>query len=207
LKTFYKFAIAAVIATATPVAYATAFTYNGAAASDVDTNPATNVTLTVPDSGVISDLTLFVNLGQPYADDVSIFLSHDGTLVEIYLGMGDTNSSVIDATFDDAAGSSYPANGSAVGTFLPYQSLSAFDGLDINGDWRLQLLDNVVPGDGTPLVAWSISGDADSAVPEPSSMGFVAAGLATLIVGVRRVPKHSKRPGPGNPRAISSRVI
>jgi subtilisin-like proprotein convertase family protein len=196
LNALYKFAIAAAIATTTPFVSATSFSYSGPAASNVDTNPATDVTLTVPDSGLITDLTLFVNLGQPYADDVSIFLSHDGTLVEVYLGIGDTNSSVIDATFDDAAGTSYPANGSAVGTFLPFQSLSAFDGLDINGDWQLQLQDNVIQGDGTPLVAWSISGDVDSEVPEPSSMGLVAAGLAILIVAARRVPKHSKRPGP-----------
>ncbi|MCE9544184.1 MAG: PEP-CTERM sorting domain-containing protein [Planctomycetia bacterium] len=170
------------------VGQARATIYNGPSASDVDTDPATNVSLTVPDSGNIIKVTLSARLSG-FADNVSIWLSHDGVaLLPIYTGEADSfpDSPIIDATWDDAASGPAPASGSAVGTFTPVQPLSAFNGLDVFGTWTLTLKDTGgFPGDGTLLESWSIDVTTDGiqvpGVPEPSSILLVALGAIVLL--------------------------
>jgi PEP-CTERM motif len=189
IQIFRLFLIAILGGVAAP-SHATLFSVAGPPAFNVDTDPATSVYLTGPIGlGYVTSLTLTVTIGEPYADDVSIFLVHGSTTVQVYNGIGDTSDSVIDATFDDLAIDDYPANGSAIGTFRPSpDSLSAFIGHDLDGTWELRILDPIVPGDGTPLLSWSINGDA-VAVPEPSTLALFGAGsglLASLAAWRRR---------------------
>ena len=55
---------------------------------NVDTDPATRVFLDVAQTGSIVDLS--VSLSRPFADDVDIFLIHDGVTVHVYDAIGDT---------------------------------------------------------------------------------------------------------------------
>jgi hypothetical protein len=140
------------------------------------------VFLNVVDPGIVTDLNLSVHIGMPYADDVSIFLANGATVVQVYTGVGDTEESVINATFDDEALSDYPVNGSAIGTFRPSpEALSAFNGMPLAGTWELRLWDLVLADDGTPLLSWSISGETDGEViPEPSTLVLASLGIGLL---------------------------
>lgn len=173
-------------------ASAATMTYNGSAANDVDTMSPTLLTLNVGDTGLLTNLSVYVNIGQYFADDITLSLIHDGITVKLYDGHGDSPYSTIDATFSDSASSSAPYNDSAIGVFLPVQSLSAFYGTNIFGAWTLQLQDFVVPGDETPLYGWSItttSGPLPSpavGVPEPGMLALFGIGLLGLGLARRR---------------------
>lgn len=180
------------IASFSVAAGAATMTYNGSAANSVDTWAPTQLTLNVGDSGLLTNLSVYVNIGQYYADDITLSLIHDGITVKLYDGHGDSPYSVIDATFSDSASSGAPYNDSAIGLFLPVQSLSAFFGTDIFGAWTLELQDFIVPGDQTPLYGWGItttSGLLPSptvGVPEPGMLALFGIGLLGLGLARRR---------------------
>ncbi len=171
----------------------TLFDVSGPSANNVDTNPGTFVSLTAPDLGSIINLSVSVNLDANYADDVSVYLIHGATTVQLYNGIGDTGGSYMNATFADSAASAPPANGTADGTFKPVDSLSAFTGQSLSGTWQLELLDKVVAGDGTNLTSWSISGTAGSAAPEPFTMTLAGAGLGAIALARKRRSKGDSR--------------
>lgn len=171
-------------------ANAATMTYNGSGASSVDTWFPTNLTLSVADTGVLTNLSVFVNIGMPYADDITFSLIHDGITVKMYNGHGDTWQSAINATFSGEALSGAPYNGSATGVFLPAESLSAFYGTNIFGAWTLQLQDFIVPGDETPLYGWGITTTSSPlgsvGVPEPGMLVLFGIGLLGLGLAHRR---------------------
>lgn len=162
-------------------AYATPFSYSGPSASNVDTDSPTFIDMMITNLETITNLTLSVNIGAPWADDIDIFLIHDSVEVHVYNGIGDTFGSFINATFDDAASTNYPAFGAVNGTFKPNPGLlSAFNGLSLNGLWQLKLQDTVVSGDGNSLISWSIQGnsvDNVNNVPEPTVIVLIVSGL------------------------------
>ena len=97
-----------------------------------------------------------------FASDLDIFLVHDGISIQLFAGAEDDSDGPLDTIFDDES------LNSPVGTF-PYppnmqsvESLSAFDGKNLNGVWELHILDDYFSGDGDALVSWSIFGTLDS---------------------------------------------
>lgn len=161
---------------------ATPFSYSGPSAIDVDTETPTFIDLTVANLDTIASLTLSVNISEPnvYADNIDIFLIHNGVDVHVYDGVGDTKVSFINATFDDSAILSYPVMGTVEGVFKSSPGLlSAFNGLSLNGLWQLKLQDTIVADDGNNLVSWSIQGNSIG-VPEPATLGLLTLGLAGL---------------------------
>jgi subtilisin-like proprotein convertase family protein len=169
-------------------AYATPVTYTGPSNGYIDTSSATFTSFNIATSGLISALNVFVNIGSAYADDVTFSLMHNGITALLYSGHGDSYSSVINATFSDSATSSAPYNGSAIGTFSPAQALSAFIGQELSGTWTLKTQDFIVAGDGTPLLAWSISAET---VPEPGTVALLALGLLGFAVTRRKMANKS----------------
>lgn len=108
-------------------------------------------TIVVPDTGSINDINVTVTLFHPGLNDISLRLTDPtGTvtvsLIETETGPGD---GFIDVTFDDEAAGGPPGfitNGTCLGpvsyTVTPGNSLSDFDGLEVNGTWTLQVVDN-----------------------------------------------------------------
>lgn len=160
-------------------AYATPFSYSGPSANNVDTSSPTFIDLMIANLETITNLTLSVNIGFDYADNIDIFLIHDSVEVHVYNGQGDTWSSAINATFDDAGSTDYQSSGSVIGIFKPNPGLlSAFNDLSLNGLWQLKLQDDTrFPSDGTPLKSWSIQGNSVNNVPEPTVIMLIASGL------------------------------
>jgi subtilisin-like proprotein convertase family protein len=175
-----RFLLAAILSAP---AFGAPFFYVGPPNAFVDTSTLTTVQFTVPDFGTITDLNVSFFIGTPFADDVDVYLFHNGVQVQLYGASGDTESSVLDVTLDDSALTELPLNGSAIGTFVPLQPLSIFNGMELNGVWELRMQDLIEPGDETPLNSWSISGTTAeaSATPEPGSLALLGTGLAGLI--------------------------
>jgi subtilisin-like proprotein convertase family protein len=164
---------------------AEAFNIAGPPANDIDTDPATSIFLNVAETGIITDLDLNINIDANYADDVDIFLVHNGITVHVYDAIGDNSGSYINATFDDEAAATYPVNNTVDGTFQSSPDLlSAFDGQDLSGVWELRLVDPGWPGDGTDLIGWSISGATAATVPTMNEWGMIIfitlAGLGSV---------------------------
>jgi hypothetical protein len=174
------------------------FDIAGPSASNVDTSPATFVTLTTALTGTITDLNVQIEIGYLDTDGVigahwgnfEIGLEHNGIPIFLALKPNSDNYGEFDVTFDDdaASGLSYvvldPDNRS--GTYQPVGSLSAFNGLELAGDWTLALLDDVWPGDKDDLISWSINGTTDiNPVPIPAAIYLLGAGFIGLA-GLRR---------------------
>lgn len=171
-------------------AFAVSFNYTGPSAVDVDNSyPSTNVFLNVVDTGIITDMNLNLVISEPYVDDFFVQLIHNDIIVRVYSGgQADTAASYINATFDDQASNSYPVNGTVEGVFKPFEFLSAFNGAELSGLWRLRITDRYVPGDGNDLIAWSISGTTET-VPEPSTMLLLGLGLLGVATVRRKIKK------------------
>ena len=187
---FLKSLCAVMLAACSPLTFAVPFSESGPAQNGIDTDPSTIVSFTATQTGLITDLNLEIGITTPYADDVDIFLRHLGVTVHVYDAIGDTESSFIDAIFDDEAGSSYPANGTVDGTYQPApDALSSFDGLQLSGLWELILEDTIEPDDGTNLSDWRIFGTVAVAAPEPPTLALMGLGLAGIGFSRKRKAK------------------
>ncbi|MBL0923654.1 MAG: DUF11 domain-containing protein [Sphingomonadaceae bacterium] len=124
------------------------------------TTCATTVSRTffVASSYVVSDVNLGILLSHTYRSDLRITLtSPDNTTVQIMTNVGGSadNLSVL---FDDEAASAisgHTANDSTAAvppyqrTFRPTQALTAFDGENAGGTWRMVICDSVAQDTGT----------------------------------------------------------
>ena len=166
---------------------------------DIDTNPPTLVTCTLGAVGPINDLTVSLEIddpaGFPYVSDLEIILTDDSTGVSVVLYTGSQGAfptAYMDATFDDAAAGPAPTSGNVIGTYLPVDALSAFDGLELSGDWTLSLQDLTTWTDeGLDLISWRLTGDH---APEPSTAILLAIGLFGLAAAGRRRSSRENTP-------------
>ncbi len=116
-------------------------------------------------AGAIEQLAVSVNLPHTYVGDLSASLVHvnSGITINLWSNVADPASFVtcdgnsLDITLDDNGVSSIndQCDTSVVGTFLPEQSLAAFAGQEITGEWQLSILDTAAEDTGQ-LVSWCL---------------------------------------------------
>ncbi len=168
---------------------------------------AVQTTITVPDSGAgpILDVNVTLGLHHSWYGDLNIYLTHGGTTVTLKDGLPDDSSNLGSAagvaalyTLDDEAGGTWDAAAVAApltSTFItagahrpngteatapanPFPSLlSAFDGMDKQGDWVLSIDDTFLADTGF-LSHFSLQ---ITNVPEPATLGLLVVGAVSLI--------------------------
>ena len=125
-------------------------------------------TFVVPDSGIISDLNVGITISHTFNGDLIVRLTHNGTTVVLVdrpgftgsgFGFGDDGFNII--LDDEGSGGSIEnatTGGPAVTSppsYVPNNPLSAFDGMDRNGTWVIEVSDNASQDTGT-LDNWSL---------------------------------------------------
>jgi subtilisin-like proprotein convertase family protein len=113
-------------------------------------------TLTVTDSGTITDVNVLVQVTHGYTEDLDIRVQHLATgrwLVRDECGTAND----VDAVFDDEGSALTCSNDPAIGgDVIPEEPLDAYDGLEAQGDWSLQIYDDLSAGTGT-LDHWCVT--------------------------------------------------
>ncbi|MEW5986153.1 MAG: hypothetical protein AB1791_05935 [Chloroflexota bacterium] len=145
-------------------------------------NYPTGVTndLTIAASETITDVNIYLDVNHTWVGDLKFIITHlsTGTSVTIVDRPGIPGSQFgcgvadIDAWLDDDASSPVEEQCAAVppaisGTFTPNQSLTAFNGQNSSGTWRITASDNSQFDTGT-LVTWCVQTNSPvSGVGEP----------------------------------------
>ncbi|MCD6497818.1 MAG: proprotein convertase P-domain-containing protein [Deltaproteobacteria bacterium] len=108
--------------------------YESTDAKDIpDNNPdGVTVTLSVPDSMTIADLSVTLNITHTWVGDLEVVLSHDGRSHKLWAREGSSDDNILES-FD----------------------LEDFDGQDASGDWTLHVVDHARRDVGT-INSWSI---------------------------------------------------
>ena len=162
---------------------ATDVIFNGPALNAVDEITPSIATLTVANNSLFIDDTLLIaiSIGVPFADNLTISIEHGGFSAIIYQGQGNTGAADIDAIFTSPASSApaltvgpAPTTGAVNGIFASLESLSIFNGLNLQGAWNLSISDQSGnSNDGTDLLAWSVGAD----IPTPASFALFMIGM------------------------------
>ena len=122
-------------------------------------NATVTSTLNIPSGVNISDVNVTVNISHTWVNDLTVTLVGP-TGVEVKLVQNPCTSASIQnaiATFDDAGTTLVCGTNPAIsGVILPFQALSAFNGLSAAGTWTLRILDSY-NGDGGTLNSWSLN--------------------------------------------------
>lgn len=143
-------------------------------------------TLTVPTSGEITDLNVFVEINHSFVGDIAIYLQHlsTGTFVILLdrpgvpaLGSLGCSENDISAIFDDQALSDAEDQCATpialTGNLLPSLPLSAFNTEELAGNWTLTAVD-VFTGssaDTGALISWCLQPTVVSNFPVLDSIG------------------------------------
>ncbi|MDY0746438.1 PEP-CTERM sorting domain-containing protein [Paucibacter sp. R3-3] len=172
-------------------------------------------TLTVSGLGAGSSLSeASVGVTHPWVGDLIYTLSHGGTTVTLMFRPGSKDPNIL--TDSSNLSSSHPLLFSAAGlaaattvgagcvanetvgvdagclntSFIPDDAFSAFDGIDLNGEWLLNVAD-VITLDRGSLDNWALTFDDQQqtlTVPEPAGLALVLlAGVSAWVARHRRV--------------------
>ncbi len=116
-------------------------------------------------AGKVADLDVNIDLFHSFDGDLDVTLTHvpSGTSVVLFQDVGASNEGFFirlndDAGTDISTATNPKADGAISGTFNPGGAalLSAFDGQDASGEWRLTIADDS-GGDSGTLYNWSLA--------------------------------------------------
>jgi len=122
---------------------------------------ATNLvdTMTIIDSGSVSDINVSLDISHTWVGDLDISLTHvtSGAVVNLIQRPGGVNCNEdnIQAIFGDEYINTTDVCQVFNGFYQPQGTLSSFKGELLTGDWTLTLLDNIMEDTGT-LNVWCI---------------------------------------------------
>jgi RHS repeat-associated protein len=121
--------------------------------------PTVLSTLTVPDSGLITDVNVLgLNGTHTYIDDLIFTLLSPTNAQTILMNRACTSQDNFNISFDDEsanAAGTWPCPPTNGGTYRPDGSLAAFDAGPMPGTWTLQVQD-VYTNDGGSLNGWQL---------------------------------------------------
>lgn len=129
--------------------------------------------INVPNNGIISDLLVNVDLEHTWISDLTVKLTHLGTNTSVIIWdencSGEDNFDII---FEDGANGIDCASNIS-GNRNPVNPLSAFDGLNMSGNWELSIIDRYLGDIGT-LTDWYLDfcTTATMSLSNPNFVGF-----------------------------------
>ncbi len=131
-------------------------TYPGPGGIAIPDLSTITTTVNVPTPTLVGDLDVYVDITHTWTEDLQISLtSPKGTTVLLYDQDCSGGGPNFDITFDDEG--TDPLCPPNLGlTSIPLNSLSAFDGENMQGDWILTISDVISGGPGT-LNSWSLT--------------------------------------------------
>lgn len=156
-----KGGVASATATVTVITQTTAQSFTNNSDVTISASSATVVTSAINVTGltgVLQDVDVKINIYHTWVSDLQITLiAPDGTRVQLFNRHGGSSNNLLGTTFNDSAATSI-ASGAApfTGSFRPTQALSALNGKNANGVWRLEVRDNVRQ-DGGRIDSWTLS--------------------------------------------------
>ncbi|MGB3204021.1 MAG: S8 family serine peptidase [Crinalium sp.] len=130
-------------------------------------------------SGTIGDLNVKLDITHPWVADVDAFLiSPTGTRIELFTFVGGSGDNFSNTILDDEATTSITLGAAPfTGSFKPEGLLSAVDGQNPNGTWKLEITDTFPFADDGTLNSWSLtfnsaSGEASTATAANGAYSF-----------------------------------
>jgi subtilisin-like proprotein convertase family protein len=124
-------------------------------------NALANSTITVFPSLVVRDLNVNLSITHGDTRDLDVVLRHLPSGVAVPLvqdrpGGAAAAADFVNTTFDDEGAAIAGAANPFTGRFRPQTPLSVFDGIDAQGDWRLEITDDTANGVAGVLQGWSL---------------------------------------------------
>jgi len=115
-------------------------------------------TLNVPSAGAIQDVNVKFNINHTWDSDLVITLrAPNGSTITLVNRRGGSGDNFNNTVIDDEASLHVSQGGAPFnGSFRGEQALSAFDGLNAQGTWRLTVQDKA-RGDTGTLTSWSLT--------------------------------------------------
>ena len=155
-----------------------------------------NSTVNVPDSFTIADVNVrSLNITHTFDATLRVFLlSPQGTRVELFTNVGSLGDNFTNTTLDDEAAMSITAGTAPfTGSFRPEGVLSALDGENSAGTWRLEVTDTLASGGAGTLDSWQLE-LCQEITPTPTATD-------TPIPTATPTPTPTATPTPKDPNA------
>ncbi|MFM7057242.1 MAG: S8 family serine peptidase [Planctomycetota bacterium] len=139
----------------------------------------------------LTDVNVTVNFRHDWLGDLDVFLiSPKGTRVELFTDLNSNERNMTATVLDDEAQLEI-VHGKApfTGSFMPEGSLSAFDGEEAQGTWRLEVTDDNVNEFGS-LLGWSLDFSTIGLAPasitlrsvDPTELGFTGSATRQVVI-------------------------
>lgn len=148
----------------------------------------TTIPINVPDSFTISDLNISLSIDHTYVSDLRIrLIAPDGTSVQLVNRRGGSSDNVR-LTLDDEATANVSSASTLSGTYRPERLLSAFDGKNSAGSWKLEIVDVARVDTGTfNNVQLQFTGTATAASASTSTSSQASSAVASWIDWLRSI--------------------